>query len=351
MPSRIFKLFIFVWVGIAFVVYFLPSKLLAEAQKLPVIISEICFLPKKGKPEWIELKNVSKEPVNIAGWQISNGKVNLVLPEGLTEMPPQAHILIILDGKGDKKFSSQINDLSFDGDNLVVLHSPQGLSGDILGDASKGECALYAKGRQDENSIRAFVVWGHSGSNSKLVDDAVKAGLWQSKRDFLIVEHWSGGVKGPITQIQPGGSIGLYNGCYGRCYYGLCGSRSDDWVVYRPDEVSPGRENPLPAPYLHLPWDGSEIAGIEDPQVISFSWVKICGVFDYEFQLCKDPDCREVIDDTQVHIKSYEWPSYRRKLPPMNAVYYWRVRAIDKSGRKSRWSEVYKLTLGYPKDE
>jgi len=332
----ILKLLIFAWAGIIFVVYSLPSRVWSKTQQSPVIISEICFLPQSGESEWIEIKNIFNEPVSIAGWQITNGKgLNIVLPKELAEMPPQAHVLIILDGKGDTEFASEINDLSFDGDNLAVLHTS--LNGNILGDTAAGECALYASGEQNENSIRAFVVWGHSPSSSKLVIDAVKAGVWEKKSDFLIVDYWPGGIEGPIAPIQPGGSIGLYNGCRG--------TRSDDWLVYRPSETSPGEENPLPAPQLFLPENGAHIAGIEGPQILTFKWIKLCGAAGYHFQLCKDPECAEIVID----VPDCEGAHYTTDLPPMNAVYYWRVRAIDTSGQESRWSDVYKLIVGFPK--
>ncbi len=340
--STFFRFLTFILAGAMPIVHLLllPNTVYAKTQESPVIISEICFLPQSGKSEWIEIKNISEEPVNIAGWQVTNGKdLNIVLPKELAEMPPKAHVLIILDGEGDAEFSSEINDLSFDKDNLVILHTPFGINGNVLGDTEKGECALYAPGEQSAASIRAFVVWGHSPSNSKLVIDAVNAGLWQRKSDFVVVEQHPGSSRmiGPVFLIQPGGSIGLYNSCRG--------TQVEDWLVYRPTEVSPGDENPLPAPQLFLPPNGDHITSIEGPQSLTFSWTKLCGAAGYRFQLCEDSECAKVAID----VLNCKEAHYTAEIPFTNAVFYWRVQAIDSLGQKSGWSEMYKLIVGYPK--
>lgn len=318
--------------------FFALDGIWAGEEGSPVIITEVCFLPQQGQPEWVEIKNVSGSPVDVSGWQITNGRgVNIILPK-LPEMPPEAHVLIVIDGRGDSSFSSDINDLSFEGDNLVVLHTPRGVEGNVLGDVERGECALYSSGKRDANSIRAFVAWGHVPSDSQSVFDAVKAGVWLRKSCFVIVGPCSG-IIGPELPIQAGGSIGLYEGCRG--------TQADEWLVYDPEEVSPGEENLLPAPQLHLPPDKDHIGSIEGPPRLTFSWIKLCGAHAYHFQLCKDPHCRELVIDAP----DLKAPYYTVDLPFANAVFYWRVRAIAPSGERSEWSRPYKFIYGYPKGE
>jgi len=321
-------------------ILFTLHQLWAESQKKSsIIISEICFLPKDGEPEWIELKNISSKQVNIAGWQITNGEIlNIVLPKGLLNMPPHAHVLIIFDGRGDTEFRSEINDLSFDEDKLVVLHTPSELCGDILGDTAAGECSLYAAGERKANSIRSFVVWGHKPSTKNMVADAVNGRLWRYRSDSLVVDSSPAVIiGGPIAMIKPGGSIGLYGDCRG--------TRLDDWLVYKPAESTPGEENPLPAPLLYLPSNGTHITRIEGPQNLTFSWGRIRGATSYHFQLCEDLECGTVAIDAP----NCEGPYYTAEMLSAN-VYYWRVSSTTGDlGRKSKWSSTNKLIFGYPK--
>jgi len=300
-----------------------------------VVMNEICFLPKDGEPEWIELKNISDQWVNISEWQITNGKaLHIVLPKEFPLMPPQSYVLIFLDGIGDAEFRTEINDLSFEEDNAVILHSPSELKGDILGDAGGGECALYASGEQNANSIKSFVVWGHSPSNTNLISHAFAKGVWQKKNDFLLVETRPSGIKGPIWSIEPGGSIGIYADS--------TGIQNNDWLIFRPQEASPGEENRLPVPKLYLPTNGIQ----KSKGTVTFSWIRVPVAKGYHFQICEDQECTSVAIDAPDCLEPYYRPE---EALPTGKVYYWRVRLIGPSGGASEWSTPFELTVGYPK--
>ena len=308
-------------------VLFLGANLtLAEDKTSPVIISEVCFYPKQGKAQWLELANISERVVDISGWKIRNERFSLVLPKGLN-LAPSRCLLIVFDGKNELEHKQ----------GSYILHSFDGINTRVLGSADSGQCALYdAKGK-----MMAFVLWGTHPFDSNLVKDAVKAGLWQGLYYFVPVKHSRSGIKGPIKEIKEGGTIGLYN------YPNLDPADAKQWVVYDPDEVTEGMLNPLVRPVLHLPPNGAHITQIYDmnghlTSTISFSCAKVPGADKYRFQLCRNKDCREVLKD---EIENYiVWNVEFEQ----RGIYYWRAMAIDtRTGRKSKWSRVNEFRYGY----
>jgi hypothetical protein len=61
-----------------------------------VAVSEVMFRPADGRPEWVELRNLSDEPVNLVGWRLldaAGGKGGLVPEPGLPLAPRAAAVL------------------------------------------------------------------------------------------------------------------------------------------------------------------------------------------------------------------------------------------------------------------
>ena len=306
-----------------------PNLTLAEDGRFSVILSEVCFLPKEGESEWVEVMNISAKPVNISGWKITNGDFTFVLPKNLRLIPGN-HLLIIFDGKDKTEYK----------DGVYMVHSFRGIDGDVLGNAVAGECALY----DTKEKMMAFVAWGDYTFESELMADAVKEGVWLSLNHVVLVQRRVGGVVGPIKEIKRGGTIGVYD------YPEINPADANEWVVYDPDEVSPGMLNPLARPVLHLPENGDHITEMYDmsghlTSSMSFGCAKIPGADRYRFQLCRDKDCNDILKEG---VEDYI--VWKVDLKPGHH-YYWRVMTIDtRTGRKSSWSRVNKLSYGYFKN-
>ena len=68
-----------------------------------VCISEVCFWPKEGEPEWIELVNKAETDASIGGWKLIDGNtLDFTIPKKLPKVPPGGYVLILLNGPYSK---------------------------------------------------------------------------------------------------------------------------------------------------------------------------------------------------------------------------------------------------------
>ena len=131
------------------------------------------------------------------------------------------------------------------------------------------------------------------------------------------------------SRVTPGSSFGRPPGADRP-------SAPTDWVIYPPDQVSPGRANPLPPVAQLLPMNGAILPATS----AELSWYPVPGAARYRVQLAADnafttPLLNQVVDGTSVS-------SGQRAA----GVYFWRVQAIPAEGAPSAWSYASRLELG-----
>lgn len=303
-------------------------------------LSEIMFYPgdSDSGAEWIELYNDSeKKPVDISGYELCNAAgVVYSFPVNLPKIPPGAYVLIEFDGQDAAE-----NDLSFDDDNLAVLHVDRKNMFADEGDI----CVLYKDNSRSKESICGFVSWGNiekptfektirdkesvikAKKAKELSHTAEARRLWKrgTPKTFVSVPD----LEGPNYFLEKDGSLVLINS----------GSRTKLTAVpCKPGEITPGYKNVIPAPGLWLPHDNLQTSA----DLFTFSWLPVSSST-YQFQICMDKNCTAPIID----VWDLTEPHYQPVSPlNKNASYYWRVRAIN-NGLISDWSEVRKFSIGY----
>lgn len=289
-------------------------------------INEIVFFPAETDPEWVELYNESDSQINIAGYHICNALGNVyTIPDKLPPVPAGAFVVIVFDGE-----SSSIDDLSFADDVLATLHADQMDVFDDKGDV----CALFADMPYKVKTIRGFVAWGDTDRKEKGVSFlryAKAKKLWTDSAGKVFTEVPR--FIGPALIEKKGGSLVLL---------GSGGWKSLPTAVpCRPEEVTRGANNALPAPQLRMPRHQLDTSA----NLFTFSWLPV-GSAQYEIQICRDELCKDIV----VYETGLTAPNFRPASPLERYVtYYWRVRAV-KGDLVSGWGEVRTFTIAYPEE-
>jgi hypothetical protein len=75
-----------------------PQALSTSFDSSSVVVNEIMYAPSAPEPEWVELLNRGKEPVNVGRWQISDATESKhLLPAGDIIVPPGGYLLLTKD--------------------------------------------------------------------------------------------------------------------------------------------------------------------------------------------------------------------------------------------------------------
>lgn len=298
-----------------------------KTQTPDVVISEVCYWPKAGEPEWIELANVSEQPVDIKGWQLLDGQnLACVVSETVLVMPPQSYLVVKLDGTGQPPTIFE--------NHHAVAHSPRGVAGNLLGNTG-GQVALYTETtRYEPPEIQSFVAWGRSPGS--IIADALRSKVWSHSTDIVKGSSLEIEALGVAQKMQQGGSISLFEAP------DESGYTFEHWAVFASDEINPGesgRWKRSPATVFPIGEKTSEDG------LATLSLLRLEEGIQYQFQVCKDRDCREIFAEaTQIH------PAYLLEKPvPNHTTYYWRARLIYPNGVPSGWTDTRALTHGYPK--
>jgi len=294
------------------VVLHLPLAFKSYPPAGKILINEVMPVAVSSGGEWVELHNSGPGPISLTGYELGDEDGNVyAIPEALPEIPPSAFVLIYLDGAG-----GGFNDYDFS-DNLAVLHSPSGMV-DIFEDDGD-QCALYKSSDYTLDTIVDFVAWGNLPGEDD--DVAELAGIW-------IDDSFAGPTSarpGEHTLIE-GGSVGLYPAR--DCDAPAC------WVVYQPQEATPGEMNRAPAPLLVTPSDGTTICNSQ----IAFGWFVVPNAEQYLLQADDDPTFGSPDVGVTVTEPMYIAPS----LP--DGTYYWRVQAQGGEWT-SGWSPIRAFTF------
>ncbi len=314
----------------------------ASAANSPMVISEICYWPEKGENEWVELKNISGKAFDASGWMLWDWLgLKFSLPEKLSPVPPDGYVLVVFDGTGKPP-------TPFNKKGKAVVHTPSGLTGDMLGDRG-GHLGL----REKEGWIRSYVAWGLSPG--VVLSEALDSKCWYKGGDGwkftkadLIVEGSNEDRCSYTKDVIRGGSI------YFPPNQNASHAKGNLWRVAYPFEVTPGGDNfqhprPVPVPSYNIKTreDGKRTVGCAP--------IKKNGVR-YHFQVFTDKGCTELFEEA---------PNVKPKIPtgdefpdrvyyelgkpvPEDSVVYWRVRAIYPDGGKSEWTKPFKIRRGKP---
>jgi hypothetical protein len=251
-----------------------------------VVLAEVLFSPAAGDTAFVELANVGSRPADLTAFVLRVDTLDLPLPRLATPFDPGTRILIRFDGQGTTEGS--------------VIHAVAG----VVLEPTGGAVALLA----NDDRVLDRIAWGTA--------------------DGAIMPAQGGFVPSRMT---PGSSFGRPPGA------NQPGS-SSDWVVYLPDQVSPGRPNPLPPVAQLMPLDGA----ILPASSATLSWYPVAGATRYRIQLAKDTSFAPPLLDQTV-----EQPSVSTgQLAP--GVYRWRVQALGADRVAARWSRPGRLELERP---
>ena len=294
----------------------LPVVLRGYAPVGRLLVNEVMPEPGAGGSEWVELLNVGPGPLNLRGHQVTDQDGHVyTIPDALPEVPSQGLVLIHFDGQGA---SGDDYDL---GDNLAVLHSPDGLV-DVFEDDGD-QVAVYRGTPHSSDSIVAFVAYGLTPGEEAA--DAAQALLW-GQYWFVPRRIGLGGEPVGGGPALPDYTIGLFPG-----------SRVNlprRWVVYTPETASPGVANGVPAMPWYNPSDGATV----DAATLGVSWQSLDVAEAYHFQLDESADFNSPRVDEVVTT-----PWWRTDEPLPEGTYYWRVSVIAHGGREGPWLQPVEI--------
>jgi len=301
-------------------------QLNAEPSPPPVgvIISEVCYAPEDGAHEWIELTNISQNPIKLAGWYLTDGqRFRVVLSAEIPALEPREYLIVRLDGIGAGPAVEQQS-----GKGVVVVHTEPGVSGDVLGDGG-GHLALYAGDLVARNTIRSYVAWGRSPG--AILEDALRANIWDSPGDVVSGTPGSAITMGAqcVRAFESGATIGILGS---HASGSLSAGR---YRLFSKAEASPGRENRIhtlgfsPLPVI-----------LGDDGTFLVQWEIIDGQkVQYHIQIFHDPECSKMQEEGLS-----SGTGYRSTIPiGRKEKRYCRVRASLPDGSFTVWSEVLEV--------
>lgn len=255
-----------------------PPRFAAEAE---LLLNEVGLPSPGGEPPYVELLHRGRGRRSLDGVALENATGQRVpLPPGLA-LGPGELLLVRFDGA--------------DGVEPGLVHAAPGF--------------LEAAGMVELRSAGALldrVAWGrgHPGG----------------------VRLSRGGVVG---EPAPGSSLGRLAGAAGRT--------SGDWILFEPEEATPGAPNPRPRVSVLLPPSGAAVVGT--PRL---AWYPLAGAASYRVQLAAGDDFAAPLADREVEQPEVELPG----LAP--GRYWWRVQARANDGTAAPWSEPALLTVLAP---
>ncbi|MCK5802419.1 MAG: carboxypeptidase regulatory-like domain-containing protein, partial [Lentisphaeria bacterium] len=308
-------LFLLAWPLVA---AFLPLLSHGACPRDALRLSELCFWPQAGQPQWVEIANTStEETFNCAGVEIVSNGASYSLPNELADVPPGAKIVIYFDGETAQ------NDYAFDGDNKAELHPPAPGRVSALGNPV-GYCSLFrVTSAHGVDTLLDFVAWG--GEPGDAAKDAVEKRLWSTTGVYLAP---------PASEMRdgPGAKMIVQGGTLGRV--------NEAWKILSPAQATPGTAfvTVLTAPILEFPSDG--LQG-DAPTRLWFKGVE--GAAGYQVQVSDIVVFSNLLVDGETAQAAFFLTGVTLAG---DTTYYWRVRSLNGTGDSSPWSIVYSFTVG-----
>lgn len=277
-------------------------------------VHEVMPVADESSSPWVELFNVGELPVNTAGVVLTDMDENsYTIPTDSPHIQPGDLVLVQFDGQGS---GADDYDAS---DGLVVLHTPETLTDPF--DPTGDQIALFSSDLFIPDDAIDFLAWGKPPIESD--NPAVAAGIWL---DGAYINAERGGL---ITGLsQPGESMGLFPG--------QPTGIPDSWVVFASTEVSPGEANGVPTPDVLFPGP----AAISFREEFFLGWYSVPHATGYQLQIDENAE----FDSPEVDISLNE-TLYEPEDPPTEGVYFWRVQAMDETGKLGAFTEASELTI------
>lgn len=249
-----------------------------------IILSEVQFDPAADATAFVELLNVGERPIELSSLVLRIDSIDLPLPRLATPVTPGTRVVILFDGDATVE------------DNVVHTASGFGL---------RAEGGTVSVRRNDDQVLDEFA-WGDA-------PDAFVPTIGGLAR----------------RQLERGSSFGRPPGA------DRSGDRSA-WVVYAPDQVTPGQPNPLPPVAQLLPIDGA----ILEETSVDLGWYPVPGAVRYRVQLARDSGFAQTVLDQTVTEPAVS----TGQLAP--GEYWWRVQAMPAEGQAAPWTLPYRIELG-----
>ncbi len=254
-----------------------------------LIVTEVGFTPRGSDPAFVEISDVGSGTVDLTGAILRVGTVDVALGGQTQPLPPGGQDLVLFDGRGTV--------------DAAGIHAPSGVA---LAPAGGIIRLIDASGR-----VLDHVAWGDGQPDSVRL---------------------SAGALVPDA-ILPGTTIGREPGATGP---GL----AEEWVIYGPDDASPGRANPMPTAGVLLPLSGSVV---QDTHAV-LAWYPVVGASTYHVQVAAVTDVSfgaPVLDTTTTDPQIDTGT-----LGP--GGYTWRVATTDAAGHISAFSAPSSIALAGP---
>jgi hypothetical protein len=253
------------------------------ADSIKVVLSEVLFVPRAADTSFVELANVGTTTVDLSDYVLRVDTVEVPLPPLPTPFAAGTRVLIRFDGPAPTEGN--------------VVHA----SADVALKPEGGAVALL--------------------SNKDRVLDRV---AWGDAPDAIMPPR--GGM--PAPRVDAGSSFGRPPGAYQP-------GASTDWVIYPPEQVTPGRPNLPPAVFQLLPLSGA----ILQTAPVSLSWYPVPGAVRYRMQIARDTTFTPLILDQTVGVPEISSGQLA------SGIYWWRVQAIPAEGPPAAWSPSSRLQL------
>lgn len=267
----------------------------AFGDQTPLLLNEISPWPGNGHI-WIELINISNEPVSLAGWSIEFQSGDMLeFPSQAPACPGKGLVLLDLAAPADKAASNG-KLLS-----IALRKSPAlGQAGDAL--------ILHAPGGPVD-----AISWGQAR--------AIGAGapLWPP---YGVIPE------GPV--FQPGDVLLRLPGAWPPTASKTVGSRH--WAYRDATTATPGEANLLPGPVTMTPADDTRFASSVSLAVLGLSWAD-----SVTFQIASDSEFTQLVIEETVSGNSLSGI----KFEP--GTYFWRVRG--NRANSGTWSPAQSLTV------
>jgi hypothetical protein len=289
------------------------TKAAESCPRATIKLSEICYWPSNGQPQWVELINTGTESVDARAMEIVSGTNTYSLPITLAEVPTNGFILVYFDGGG-------IDDTSFAGDNLAVLHSS---TTNFLGNPD-GSVSLYqVTGIHTRDNLVDYLAWGAPPGTDAAI--AIQKGRWSSTNSFIPTDE-SLHIVGPFVPMTAGGSLDLIGGV---------------WVTYDESSITPGAPNALiTRPYIDEPQEGEW----SDGGPAWYRWVWQPAADHFELQVATESGFTNLVWDLTNLVSTPYLPG-TNSLP--TGTNWCRVRAFSSSGSSSQWSLPVSFKVGF----
>ncbi|MEA4862285.1 MAG: lamin tail domain-containing protein [Victivallaceae bacterium] len=277
--------------------------------------------PDNGKPGMVEIVNDGPKDTDISGWIIKDSNSNeYVFPDSTIVRP--GGLVLVAFGAPPLDFAVA--------PETTILRCDKPWFNDLEYD----ECAVYSPG---EKELVDYVQWGHWAyarrkGATPAYRQAVKQGLWPL--DGLIQTWFAYGnsLNCSIGRIQL-----EVEGCFNQKMV-----KRGDWLLFKPDETSFGRNNELPKPIIFSHYRVAVSGSGFDISLLD--GLRECDGT-YRFQAGKEKDFSEIYFETA----SSELFNGGQSWPP--GIYFGRVRE-ESPRRAGRWSATGTLVIkSRPRDD